>query len=541
MTVTGGPAKKRSRGLLAGFLRDVRGGAVGVPSVLMTLMCFGGTAMVSDHIALVHNRNVLRAAAASGTLVATQRMTSFDDTDTDEEVEAALKPVVRRFILANLPEKNRDKVDLEITLTLDRDAGLADVRVTAELGGAIVGRNFWGEIITRITTGSGAERIVAPVDLVLAIDVTGSMNSSIIKGESGTFLEANRRINVVREAAMVLISGLYDQEGDTRYVSVGLVPFNTTVNVGSTRSGWVSDLGTGHKVVPAGFGSWGPCVEHRKGGLDLTLDTPSQEPFTAWFYPSTLTYRPAEREALVQAVGTVRGENDWSADTAHEGYANSPNYGCPQDEIIPLTNDRDRMEQAIQNLQPWRGGGTMIHLGAVWGRRLLAEEWRDAWGLSAQGFNVGKRRALVLLTDGLNDAYDYHKTYPGNYRAGDFVRTSFNHVSEYTGYGRAGSGTVEEGHRANTRISDVTNDTDEIDILDTLLADACQNAKDDGITVFTVSAVPHGHTQEERLREMLVSCATTEDHAFVENSEPDRMKEAFRKIGEMVAWTRRTY
>ena len=61
--------------------------------------------------------------------------------------------------------------------------------------------------------------------------------------------------------------------------------------------------------------------------------------------------------------------------------------------------------------------------------------------------------------------------------------------------------------------------------------ESCDLAKSEGITVFTVSAVPHGHPDEEKLRAQLVACATSADHAFVENSEPARTKESVEKSG----------
>ena len=529
---------------LAGFFDDTRAGAIGLSSVLITLMCFTGTAFVSDHVVLVHHRNVMQAAAASASIAATQQMAKLDAGLTDEELAGALKPLARRYVLANLPEGTRESArdSLEVTLTPDREAGVVGVEVAADLGGAIVGRHIWGRLVEKTTASSGAERIVAPVDLVLAIDVTGSMDSSIYTGAGSVFPEEDRRINVVRNAAQLLINALYDQGGgDTGHVSVGLVPFNTTVNVGASRQDWVSDLGQGHKVIPTGFGPWRGCIEHRvqADDRDLSLVTPDVTPFTSWFAPSTLEFRPEERAALAAEIGAdVNGENDWSAADAHEDYPHSPHYGCPRDEIVPLTNVRETVDQAIANLQPWPGGGTMTHLGAVWGRRVLAPEWRDAWGLPEQATELGKQKVLVLLTDGLNDAYDSHQTYPGNYRHGSVSRTEYS--SQYTGYGRAGSGSIEEGYRVGTRLAGLTQDSEDRDILNTILLKACELAKGDGVTVFTVSAVPDGHPREQELSDRLVACATSEDHAFVENSDPELMKTAFREIGRMVQGIRRT-
>ena len=154
----------------------------------------------------------------------------------------------------------------------------------------------------------------------LAIDVTGSMGGSIIFGENDPPAE-RKRINVVRKAAQVLVDALYDQQGETGHVSVGLVPFNTTVNVGKDRQSWVSDLGQGHKVIPSGFGPWLGCVESRvqTNDLDLSLATPADKPFTSWFAPSTLDYDPTDRDALAAETtsGKVYGDNDWSADKAN--------------------------------------------------------------------------------------------------------------------------------------------------------------------------------------------------------------------------------
>ena len=524
------------------FFRDTRGGAVGLASIFIALMSFTGTALLSDHLVLLRHRDTLQAAAASASIAATQHLSKLSTSLTDEELADALKPVARRYVLANLPNATRESASqsLEIMLTLDRDAGVVGVEAVADVGGAIVGRHIWGGLVNKISASSGAERIVAPVDLVLAVDVTGSMTNSIYSNATSV-PEEDRRINVVRNAAQILVSALYDQDGgDTGHVSVGLVPFNTTVNVGAGRQDWLSDLGQGHKVIPPGFGPWRGCIEHRteENDLDLSLVTPDEAPFTSWFWPSSLEYRPDERATLQAELGvTLNGENDWSPGSAHQGYNSSPHFGCPRDEIIPPTTDRERVEQAIADMQPWPGGGTMTHLGTVWGRRLLASEWRAVWGLPEDDdTETGRQKVLVVLSDGINMAYDDGGTYPGRVRHGGVNYGEF--TSHYTGYGRAGSGTVEEGYRVGTRLTDASGASG--GILNAIFQESCDLAKADGITVFSISAVPRNHGQAERLRDRLIACATSEEHAFVENSDPERMQEAFRKIGQMVQGIRRT-
>ena len=416
------------------------------------------------------------------------------------------------------------------------------MKARADLGGAIAGRHIWGELVSKMGGQAGAERILVPIEVVLAIDVTGSMNSSIDMSERGLFPEANRRINIVRTAAKSLVDALYPRDGETSHVSVGLVPFNTTVNIGSGRTSWVNDLGQGHKIIPAGFGSWRGCIEHRvmTDDLDLSLELPADSPFTSWFSPSTLEYRPTMRQDLEAAIqDTVTGENDWDASSPHMNYAPSPHQGCPGDEIIPLTTDRDTVDRALDRLQVWTGGGgTMAHLGAVWGRRLLAPEWRGAWGLLAQDDDPNKKRVLVLLTDGVNNAYDDPGTYPGHFRYRDRDRRT-DYGSGYTGYGRSGTGAADEGYLTERRLTGVTSNRDELTTLDDILIQACDLAKDDGITVFTVSAVPAGHPKETHLADQLVACASSETHAFIQNNDAAAMEEAFREIGQLIQGIRK--
>ena len=518
-----------------GFLQDIRAGAVGVASVLIALMCFTGTAFVSDHLLLVRHRNALRGGTEAASIAATQRMARLDADLTREQLVQALEPLAKRYVLANVPDGARELVEdtLELTLTPNRDTGVVGVEARADFGGAMVGRYLWGKLIDKTRASSGAERVVAPVNLVLAIDVTGSMRNSIrIRGGGPS------RMTVVRNAAQVLIRSLYDQEGEVGHISVGLVPWNTTVNIGATRRSWVNDLGQGHKIIPPGFDPWQGCIEHRTGDLDLSLVLPEGSPFTSWFWPSSLEYRPADRAALATEIGTaVRGENDWSPASPHQGYDDSPHYGCPRNEILPLTANRKTAEQAVADLRYWRGGGTMMHLGIVWGRRLLAREWRNAWGLTEE--SEAGRRVLVLLSDGLNNANDHLHTYPGQYRHNGVLLRG-DYTTHYTGYGRVGVGSIEEGYRTGTRFDGVADDSGARDVLNSIFLEACEMAKDEGITVFTVSAVPHGHSIEQALRERLVACASSQDHAFVENSEPARMETAFRDIGRMVQGIRRT-
>jgi Flp pilus assembly protein TadG len=66
-----------------------------------------------------------------------------------------------------------------------------------------------------------------PIEVVLALDNTGSMSSDM---------------NTLRDGATTLVEFLLSLDGDT--VSVGLVPFNAQVNIGSSNTQWVDTTDT---------------------------------------------------------------------------------------------------------------------------------------------------------------------------------------------------------------------------------------------------------------------------------------------------------
>lgn len=546
--------KRRFRVLpaLAGFFRDVRAGAVGVPSVMVSVMILMGGALLGDQANMVHNRDLLQAAVEAGSIAAAKKFSTLDSKVTEKEASQQLnelKAVITRYVKANLPESIQEQVKdtLKVKTTADREKGLLEVEVSAKLKGAIIGTPFWGELVQKVTMDVVAKHAVVPLDMVLAMDVTSSMLASILTNNGWRLAanDPNARINVVRKAALALVGAMSVGTGDHGHVSVGLVPFNTTVNIGAARTGWVSDLGKGHKVIPSRFGPWQGCIEHRAGAddLDLSLVTPDVEPFTSWFSPDTWKYRPEKRKRLAELIARgnpygINGDNDW-----FRSGSIGPHHGCPE-EIIPLTTDLDKIKTALSTLTPpvdnagfHYNGGTMAHLGIVWARRLLAGSWRKHWGLSEELDGPKRRKVLVLLTDGLNLALDTYFTYPGAYNRNP-SGWAFQHTSEYTGYGRAGKGAVKEGYLKDGRLWGLTSDAESTRVLDELFRESCKRAKKDGITVFTVSAVPRKSVNRASVQKLLADCATSADHVFVENSTPALMDDAFRKIARRLAQIR---
>ncbi len=120
----------------------------------------------------------------------------------------------------------------------------------------------------------------------------------------------------------------------------------------------------------------------------------------------------------------------------------SPNNGCNKSYILPLTNVYGTIASKISGL--YASGNTLSNLGMVWGYRVLSPEAPFREGAVWTDKTV--KKVAILMTDGDNNI--------GN---------------SYSGHGTW----------ATLKLTDHD--------LDVKLATTCQNMKNDGITVYTVT------------------------------------------------------
>lgn len=520
----------------ADFFADRSAIGTALAAAFFTLMGLGGIALVGDHVYLTYQRDLLKIAADAAGLAVAYRLPIFGSDVTDEQVKAALKPVARRYILANVPEAKRQQAQdtLELTLTPNRKAGTVLVEAKADLGGIVFGRWLYGEVAGKTQVKSGTERIVGITEVALAIDVTSSM----VYTPAGAWSPrgSDNRIETVKRAALDLVKILTaDGNGQT---AVGLVPWNYLVRLNAdTRTrwedqGWVSYPtqrtypkpykgalnGETHTLPARNGASWWGCVDQRSlctvndkanpwnGCLSqhrtdstsppgLSLALPSVEPFTMLFYPARTPY-PLNDSISYQCRADADEEQQYCYEDSHLPLANQPDphlkdsqFGCwggGGREILPLTTDTDQIERATKAL---RAGGTSTYstLGLVWGRRLLDHTWRSAWGDNRTypvdpAKHTGVQKVLVLLTDGED-----------------------NHIGE------------AEAHRQH----------------------ACQAAKDDGITVFTIAAMATAGRRFDALKQALKDCASKPEYAFVNNATSKALENTFQTIAAQLARFRR--
>ena len=155
-----------------------------------------------------------------------------------------------------------------------------------------------------------------------------------------------------------------------------------------------------------------------------------------------------------------------------------PNRGCPQP-ILPLVDSRSTVEAAIDQMEPWRYGGTFGNLGLVWGWRVISPRWRGLWNGSAADLPLGydtelMDKVVIMLTDGENRF------------SGD----------DYSSYGRP------DENRFGV--------WDEEAELDRRMAATCEAMKNQGIILYTITF----QLSDSATQDLYRDCATSPDHYF---------------------------
>jgi Flp pilus assembly protein TadG len=99
------------------------------------------------------------------------------------------------------------------------------------------------------------------------------------------------------------------------------------------------------------------------------------------------------------------GANNWS-DGAFLGYPAQ----CQDSEIMPLTENKNKLKQYVDDLEA--GGGTAGHLGVAWGWYLISPEWNSLWPTASDAWAYDEEdmaKAVIIMTDG-----EFNHTHPTN-------------------------------------------------------------------------------------------------------------------------------
>ncbi len=243
-------------------------------------------------------------------------------------------------------------------------------------------------------------------------------------------MSTNNNIATLRTAATNFTNIMFDNAAYPDSVKIGIVPFSNAVNVGP--------YGLGR--LPSG----------------ATYDTAFVR------NPNNLTFNQNQTNAWWGCVldnhttpmDTQNTDSTWRWDMyryTNAGAKNSrirrdsvaPNSLCNKSYILPLTTNRTQIITRVNGLQA--AGNTLSNLGMVWGYRVLSPEFPFREGTAWD--NNEWRKIAILMTDGdnvINDVYSGYGTWMNNQ-------------------------TLTDG------------------VLNQRLAQTCQNMKDDGITIYTVT------------------------------------------------------
>ncbi len=355
-----------------------------------------------------------------------------------------------------------------VTVT-DFDFELDDSRqfvtLTAEATAPTFFMRIFGQDSVQVAARTVIQRQTTGMELALVLDNTGSMQ------DDGKF-------KAMQDAAYDLVDILYGEKDEIENLWVSVVPFVTTVNIGTANKAWVKTTDAAHTSPNAwttdskGSKAWKGCVLARSNPLDTSDTPPSGGLFSSfrWMSPPS---------------GSDR------------------NYTCPA-AILPLTASRKKVDLAIKAMAAApKAGGTATNFGAVWGWRTLSPRWRGLWSgapakLPLDYKTAQMQKVIVVLTDGENQlVYD-----------------------QYTSYGFPSA----LGYR---RTSDSTS------MLNTRTTAVCNAMKDASreILVFTIM---FGKGNDSTAKNLLKSCAS-DATMYYDAVSNDDLKKAFKAIGGQLA------
>jgi Flp pilus assembly protein TadG len=491
----------RNAEILARRFAGDRRGAVAVIFIvaLVPLIAAGGAAIDISRAYLVQQRLGMAIDAAG--------LAIGSSTGTDSELQQKMT----RFFNANYPA---NEIGVPATPVMAISGNRIQISATASVDATLM--KIVG--INTITVSANTEviREISGLEVALVLDVTGSMNT-------------NNRIGAMRDAATTLVNTLYDSSPNPASIRIALVPFVTTVNVGTANMGWIDTTGaaqhngenfnprTSHLTLFNNMNrAWKGCVEARPAPYD-TDDTPPDASipntlFVPYFWPDEpntsgqgynnsymndgVTGSDATRQASIGKYGTQTPSiDDTPSDTR------GPNKSCGN-ELLPLTNDRTLILNRIAALRAWNNGGTVGSEGLAWGWRALSPGEPLTQGAPYGDQTVAK--AVVFLTDGENQAFG---------QDGNMNR------SDYGGY----------GYLARGRLGTTTSKTVARQNIDAKVATLCQNIKNLGISLYTITFEVSGSAAP-----LMQACASSPSQYF-DSPTTSELEGIFRTIANQLS------
>ncbi len=471
--------KKPSFLALKRFAREEEGMTLPVLGlVFMVLIGLTGTAVDAARFQLVQSRLSFALDAAGLAAGATMNTTNI-------ETELA------KYMAANFPEDYLGAATPSVSAQVSDDNMVIDLSATTTVPTTFM--NLFGYTSMTITALSQVTRTASGLELVMALDVTGSM-------------KWDGKLSAMKTAATSLVNVLYGNKTEVDHLWIGLVPFSQTVNIGTGRTSWINQ--TVFATQSWGPVSWGGCVDARDSSSGDTVDDPpTTQTYKAYLSPSTdnrpypyntYTYTYANRW-ITQRTPTIKYYYPFDEDVP------GSNAYCPTT-MTPMTASKTTILNGINALTAQ--GNTHINLGALWAWNMLSPRWRGLWGgeMDAEGLPLDygtehMNKAVILLTDGEN--------------------TMSQPI--YTAYGYLSDG----------RLGTTTSTTTARTTLNTKLSTVCTTMKNRGIYVYVIAL--GGSTDiGTSTRTLLKNCASAGNYYF-ESPTASELQGVFNAIADSLS------
>jgi Flp pilus assembly protein TadG len=401
-----------------------------------------------------------------------------------------------------------------------------------------------------ISVTSTVEWGLGHIEVALVLDNTGSM--------------AGTKLSRLKTAAASLVDSLANttDKSDANALKISVVPFSTTVKIGTSYGGSQYKNASWMKgVAPAEYyqsnssydifngarpdrfqlfsdlgDSWGGCVESRPPPYDVSDTGPLASKPESYFVPYFAPDEPDNNKVIKSSFygyttyydfdnnyiddynnsspsydfkSRQGGTAKYKRDTTR---SSGPNEGCDMQSIVRLTTNMTTVKNKIAAMNAV--GNTNIPIGLMWGWHTISPNAPFADGASYSDKDT--KKFVVLLTDG-----DNTNTVSSNPNKSAY--TAYGYLWQKRMMGKDGKTLLDEDSTADQRS----------DAMDARMEVACQAMKDQKITIYTVRIDVSGSASTA-----LKNCASSADKFF--DIDSSGLSDAFANIAGSIGRLRIT-
>ncbi|MBT4934206.1 MAG: VWA domain-containing protein [Rhodospirillaceae bacterium] len=373
-------------------LRKDHGGAVAIYLAFAIVPVIGFVGIGTDTARAYMVKSRLSSALDAAGLAGGK---AFFSTTRDQDIEM--------FFNANFPTGYMDAVLSGPVVNIDTVNETITLSASATIPTTFM-RLIGHETIV-VSSDTEITRQIEMLDLVLAIDMSGSMSSSA---------GAQSRISAAREAALLLVDILFGNSGNKDLLKIGLVPWNAKVNV--TIDGSIFNAGGTITQPVAAFTNPETGINQSEvyfaNNSPVPLLAPPPANWKGCVYSRFIDDANPDSDAdiLMPPVSTII--TDWpawqpigvegepvSGGTCTSAVGGSECRRCLSHGITPLQSSKASIESAISDLQN-PTSTTNIPQGMGWAWRVLKPD--SPFTEAEANPPMNRQQAIVLLTDGEN-------------------------------------------------------------------------------------------------------------------------------------------